>query len=466
MLKDDKTVFPYIPNSVPEVQEEMLKEIGLDNIDELFRYISDDLKYDGGMDIPEPLLSEAELNRHVEGLLNKNISCKKNLNFLGAGCWQHYVPAVCDEVNQRSEFLTAYAGEPYEDHGRFQASFEYSSMMTELLEMEVVSVPTYDWAQAAATTARMATRITGRKEILISGTVSPERLTVIKNYCRPEINVKMLAFDDETGQMDLKDLKDKISEDTAAVYFENPSYLGFVEEHGQEISDIIHDTGGLSLVGVDPISLGVLTPPALYDADIVNGNLQPLGVHMNYGGGMGGFIASQDKKEIVMEYPLRLFGITETVKEGEYGFGDVAYDRTSFGKREEGKEFVGTMTALWAITAGVYLALMGPQGMAEVGETIMQRSQYAAKSLNEIDGVQAPILNSPFFKEFIVDFSNTDKSVKEINKALLEKGIFGGKDLSNENDQFKDCALLCVTELHQKEDIDRLVTAIKDILNK
>ncbi|MDU6482529.1 MAG: aminomethyl-transferring glycine dehydrogenase, partial [Paeniclostridium sordellii] len=241
--------------------------------------------------------------------------------------------------------------------------------------------------------------------------------------------------------------------------------LGFIETQGEEISKIAHESGAISIVGVDPISLGVLTPPSQYGADIVVGDVQTLGNHMNFGGGQSGFISTRDEEKFVMEYPSRLFGIAPTDVEGEYGFGDVAYDRTSFGNlREGGKEFVGTQSALLGITAGVYLSLMGPLGMYEVGQTIMQNSQYAAKRLSEIDGVKLRF-TSPFFKEFVLDFNSTNKTVKEINKALLEKNIFAGKDLSTDYKDLEGCALYCVTEIHTKEMIDTLVEELKEILN-
>jgi glycine dehydrogenase subunit 1 len=185
---------------------------------------------------------------------------------------------------------------------------------------------------------------------------------------------------------------------------------------------------------------------------------------MSFGGGHGGFIATRDEEKFVMEFPSRLFGITKTSVDGEYGFGDVAYDRTSFGVREEGKEFVGTHAALCGITAGVYLSLMGPKGFQELGQAIMQRSQYAMKMLSEIKGVKAPLFSSPHFKEFVVDFNDTKKTVEKINKFLLERSIFGGKDLSQEFPELGNCALYCVTEVHTKEDIDHLVRALKECL--
>lgn len=458
-------VHPYIPNMVPEIQAEMLKVIGAESIMELYSGIPEELQLKEDLKLP-PALTEYELRRHIEGILNKNTSAKEYLNFLGAGCWQHFIPAVCDEINQRSEFLTAYAGEPYEDHGRFQALYEYQSLLAELVDMDVVNVPTFDWGQAAATSIRMAARITGRKKVLLAKTVAPERSKIIINYGTPELEFEFVQFDTKSGAIDLGDLKEKLTEEVAALYFENPSYLGFIEAQGTEISNLLKENKTLMVVGVDPISLGVLAPPSHYGADIVCGDLQPLGMHMNYSGGQAGFIASHNDVKVVSEYPSRLFGIVPTVKEGEYGFGDVAYERTSFAQRENGKESVGTQTALWGITAGVYLALLGPNGMQEVGQTIMQNSQYAAQELNKIAAVTGSRLHSSFFKEFIVDFNQTGYSVEQINQGLLEKKIFGGKDLSLEFPEFGQSALFCVTEVHTKEDIDHLVQAIKDILAK
>jgi glycine dehydrogenase subunit 1 len=459
------TVYPYIPNSVPELKKQMLEEVNASTIDDFFEDIPEHLRLKGALDLPDPLPSEAALKRHVQRLLAKNRTAGEYLSFLGAGCYQHHVPAVCDEVNQRGEFLTAYAGEPYDDHGRFQALFEYASMMGELLNMDVVNVPTYDGYQAAATAIRMAARITGRSQVLVTQTISSGKLSKLQDYAKPDLEIKPVPYDGQTGQMDLEALKAELSGRTAAVYFENPSYLGFVETRGEEISQLTHDHGAVSIVSVDPISLGILTPPVEYGADIVCGDIQPLGMHMQFGGGHGGFIATRDEARYVMEYPSRLFGIAPTSVPGEYGFGDVAYERTSFAVREEGKEWVGTAAALWGITAGVYLALMGPQGMVEIGQTIMGRAFYATRELDKIAGVRVPAFQAPHFKEFIVDFSDTNRTVPEINQGLLARGIFGGKDLSQEFPELGQCALFCVTEVHTKRDIDRLADALREVLD-
>jgi len=457
-------IHPYIPNSAPSMKEEMLKVVGTSSIEDIYADIPENLRLRRSLNLPEPLLSEYELVRHIEGLLSKNKTTREYLSFLGAGCYQHHVPAVCDEINSRSEFLTAYAGEPYEDHGRFQALFEYESMMGELLNMEVVNVPTYDGYQAAATALRMAARITSRQQILTAGTIHPDRFSKILDYSRPDLIVEQLPYHRSSGLLDLDVLNQKISDRTAAVFIENPSYLGCIETQADQIASIAHAHGALCVVSVDPITLGVINPPVEYGADIVCGEIQSLGVHMYYGGGNGGFIATRDEEKFVMEFPSRLFGVASTVVEGEYGFGDVAYERTSFALREEGKEWVGTAAALWGITAGVYLALMGPQGMREIGAGILQRTRYAMKKIAQIPGVKVMFDQSHHFREFLVNFDDTGKKVSNVNKALLEHGIFGGKDVSQDFPDLGQSALYCVTEVHTQADIDGFVSVLKEVL--
>ena len=395
-------VHPYIPNSVPEVKEEMLREVGARDADELYRQmIPERLLLKSPMDLPDPLTSELDLRRHVEGLMAGDGSCSEYLSFLGGGCWNHYVPEVCDVIASRSEFLTAYAGGVYSDLGRYQAIYEFQSLIGELVDMDVSCIPTYDWGAAAGNAVRMASRITGRKEILVPKTISPARLSIISNFCdsanKPDgIIIKSVGYDRETGALDLGDLEDKISDSTAGVYFENPSYLGVIESRCEEITDLTHDHGAVAVAGVDPISLGVLSPPGEYDADICCGEAQPLGIHMYAGGGSCGFLASKDEERFVGEYPARMLSITDTEVDGEYAYGQVKYERTSYIARESAKDWVGTTTGLWAIVSAVYMSLMGPLGMRELGEGLLQRSHYAARLLEEVEGVSVPFRG--FFK--------------------------------------------------------------------
>ena len=456
-------VHPYIPNSEPKVKAELLKALNMKSSEDIYKEIPDHLRFKGEMNMPEPIMSEYRLKRHVESILKKNKNCKDNISFLGGGIWQHHVPAVCDTILGRDEFLTAYVGEAYSDHGKFQGLFESGSMICDLTGLDACNTPTYDWANAIAIAARMASRTSGKNEILVAGNSSPDRMSVVKNYCKPDIAVNTVDFQKSNGLIDLKDLKAKLSNKTAAVYFENPVYLGAIETQAAEICKLAKDAGALVIVGVDPTSLGVLEAPGAYGADYAVGELQSLGLHMSFGGSVGGFIATHDDKEFIAEYPSLLFGVCKTEKEGEYGFGEVFYERTSYASREKGKDFIGTCAGLHGIVAGVYMALMGPQGFKELGEGILQRVAFTKAKLAEIPGVKIP-LSGFSYCDFLVDFNGTGKTVAEINKALLSYGIFGGKDLSKEFQVFGQCALYSVTEVHTMEDLDKLFCALASIL--
>jgi len=331
--------------------------------------------------------------------------------------------------------------------------------MAELLDVDVVNVPTYDGSQAAATALRMAGRITKRAEVLVAATTSPDRLSAIRGYLHPDMKVTLVGHDPKSGLMVGSDLAAKMTDRVAAVYFENPYYLGFIETEGKAISGAAHAKGALCVVYADPSSLGVITPPSNYRADLTCGDLQPLGMHMHMGGARGGFIGAPDDEKFIEEYPSRLFGIAPT-SHREWGFGDVAWERTSFAKRENAKEFVGTAAALWGITAAVYLSLMGPAGMKELGTACMARTAYAVKRLGAVKGVRVPAIGGAFFKEIPVNFDGTGKTVKEINKALLEKGILGGHDLSKAFPALGQSALYAFTEVVTQDDIDTLADAL------
>jgi glycine dehydrogenase subunit 1 len=433
----------------------MLAAIRAGSLEELYEEIPESLRFRGDLGLPPALVSEQELKAHVEGLLRRNTSCEEATSFLGGGCYNHYVPAVCTEIAGRSEFLTAYAGEPYEDFGRFQVLWEYQSLMAELLDMDICNVPTYDGHQAACTALSMAARYTGRRKLLVAGSMNPDRLRAVRNYCEPVLEVQVLDFDPGTGQLEPETLDAALDATVAAVYLEYPNYFGVLEGACAALAEHAHRAGALLVAGTDPSALGVLASPAAFGADLLCGEIQALGNPMHFGGGLGGFIASRDEEKLVLEYPSRLFGITSTSVPGERAFGDVAYDRTSFAHREKGKEFVGTAAALHGISAAVYLALMGPQGMRDLGAHLLQKAQYLALRLGAVPGVRAPALSGPHFKEFVVDFRGTGQSVATLNAALLAEGIFGGHDLGQAFPALAGHALWCVTELVTMEEIDR-----------
>ncbi|HEY9458435.1 MAG TPA: aminomethyl-transferring glycine dehydrogenase subunit GcvPA [Gaiella sp.] len=457
---------PYMAISPPGVVDEMLAEIGLDDVEQLFEQIPEEHRLSRPIELPPAIRAEAALRRHLTEILTRNETCAESLSFLGGGCWQHYVPAVCDEIVSRSEFLTPVWGTPASDFGRNQAWFEYASQLGELVDMDFVGLPVYTWGCAAGNAARMAARLTGRDQLLVPAAIDPERLAVIRNYCAPpelrdHVEVIPVGYDPETGRLDLADLREKLGERTAAVYLESPSYLGVVESDAAEIAALARAAGAEMIAGVDPISLGVLAPPGAWGADIVVGTTQPLGVHMHCGGGAGGFIATRDEERYAREYPTLQVSICNTI-EGERTFGVILFEQTSYGARENGKDWTGNSVYLWAIANAVYMSLMGPQGFRDVGRAILQRSHYAARRLAEVPGVSVRF-GEGFFKELVVDFGGTGRTVAAIDEALRERGIFGGKDLSTSHPELGQSALYCVTEAHTKADVDRLVATLEEV---
>lgn len=453
--------YPYIPNSSDSVRREMLERIGVTSVEEIYAFIPDEVRMKRPLDIPAPFTSEQELKRHMDGILAQDRTCEENISFLGAGCYDHYVPAICDEINGRSEFLTAYSGDTYADHGKCQAFFEFSSMMGELLDLDVVSFPTYDGGQAASTALMMSRRINGRGKALVPENMNPSLLSQMKCYCEGMQLIGVKAK--ENGQLDLEDLKEKLDSDVAAVFIQNPCFLGFFEEQGKEIGELAHSVGAEYVVYADPSSLGVAEPPADYGADISCGEIQPLGIHMSYGAGLGGYLATRQEEKYVMNYPHHLHNIFKNSK-GQFGYSRALPERTSYYVRDKGIEYLGTCVGLWTVTAAVYLALMGPEGMRELGENILYKSNYAQKKLASLKGVALPYAASHSFMEFVLDLSKTGKSVAEINRALLKKNIFGGYDLSRDMPQLGQSMLVCVTEKTSLRDIDKFADALAVIL--
>ena len=457
----DGFTHPYVPNAAPEPRRKLLDAIGVGDVTELYAAIPEALRVKGLLDLPPALPGEQDVRRHLEEIVARNRPCTGSwLNFCGAGCAQHYVPAIVDEIVHRGEFLTAYGGGTYSDHGKNQALFEFQSLIGELVGMEVVSTPVYDAGAAAGSAATMACRITGRRGLLVPETMSADKRSQLTGFTKPFATMETVARDPANGLIDLADLRAKVSAETAAVVIESPGYLGLIETQAPAIADIAHEAGAMLIAGVDPISLGVLAAPADYGADLVVGDLQPLGIHMYAGGGNGGFIASRDESRFVSEYPSILFSIAPAVEGEGFGFAWSTMERTSYDTRHDATDYAGTTQWVWGIGVAVYLSLMGPEGMAELGSGIMQRACYAAERIAALPGVSVPHLGQPFFKEFVVDFSGTGKTVAAVNAALLEAEIHGGKDLSGEFPALGQSALYCVTELHGVAEIERLVSAL------
>jgi len=465
MMSQPARAHPFMPNSAPALKSALLAELGLDSAEPLFGQIPESHRFRGDLTQPESLSSEVVLSRHMRDILARNRPAADAISFLGGGCWHHYVPAVVDEIVGRSEFTTPVWGTPSSDFGRNQAWFEFTSQIGALVEMDMVGLPVYSWGCAAGHAIRMAVRITDRQRILVPARMCPQRRAVIDNYCGsadPTARIEVTAIAcDEQGRLDVSALAKALNETIAAVYFENPSYLGGLELAAAEIAASARSAGAETIVGVDPISLGVVLPPGAYGADIVVGTTQPLGVHMSAGGGLGGFIATRHEPHYASEYPTLLNSITETV-DGNTAFGLMLFHQSSYGSREYGKDWTGNSTYLWAIANSAYMGLMGPQGFQEIGALIASRAHAAASRLSGIPGLRVSL--NGFFKEFVVNFDETGRSVSSINDALRAYDIFGGLDLSQSFPDMGQTALYCVTEVHEDGDIERLVAALTEVL--
>ena len=466
-VAEEGFVHSYIPNSVARIKKQMMKEIGIKSIEELYVDVPQAFRLRRRLNLPAQA-SEHEVKKHVETLLAKNKTSRDMPIFLGAGCWPHYVPAVVDAIVQRPEFSTSYT--PYQpeiSQGILQGLFEYQSMICELTAMDVANSSMYDWPSALGEAARMAARLTRRTEILIPRIIHFDRFATLRTYAEPAgLKIIPVCYDSETGQLDIEDMKRKISNETAAVYIENPGYLGFIETKVREIAEEIHDHKALFIVGVDPISLGILEPPGEYNADIVVGEGQPLGNHMNYGGPLLGIFACRDDRQLIRQMPGRVIGMTTTMDESKTGFCMALQTREQHIRREKATSNICTNEALCALASAVYLALLGPRGLKELGEVVMFKTRYAMQLLAKIEGVKVPLFKSSHFKEFTVNFDSAKMTVRDIHENLLKHGVHGGKDLTKEFPELGKTALYCVTETHSKEEIDRLAQALKNVLGR
>ncbi|MDH5686001.1 MAG: aminomethyl-transferring glycine dehydrogenase subunit GcvPA [Hadesarchaea archaeon] len=455
---------PYIPNT-REIREQMLREIGVASIDDLFVDIPEKIRLKRPLKLPQAM-SELEVKRHMKAMLAKNKPFTQMLSFLGGGAWSHYIPSHVRALTQRSEFVTSYTPyQPEVSQGMLQTLFEYQSMVAELVELDVVNASMYDWASALGEAALMCARITHRKRFLIPKLISPGRRATLQTYAvGPGLEVAEIGYDRKTGQLDLSQIRAQLKKDTAGVYVENPSYLGFLETQVEEIANAVHKAGALFVVGVNPISLGLLKAPGDYGADIVVGEGQPLGNPVSFGGPCLGIFACRSEMKLVRQMPGRLIGMTTTLDGGKRGYCMALATREQYIRREQATSNICTNNSLCAVAAAFYLASLGPQGLRKVAERCAANASYAMKKLNAIHGLETPIFDAPHFNEFSLNCDDTHMSIEKLNSKLLKRGIQGGIPLRGEFPELGETGLLCTTELHSRECIDHLAKTLKEIV--
>ncbi len=441
----------YIPNSETDWAE-MLKVIGFKSLEDLTGLVPRSLALKKPLDLPGPL-GEWELVQHVQSLSQAGLEGRKILSFLGAGAYDHFLPAVVDHVLRRSEFYTAYT--PYQpeiSQGTLQAIFEFQTLICQLTGMEIANASVYDGASAVAEAVLMAQRVKGRKKCLLAHTVHPESRIVTRTYTRPlDLTLEEIPYTEE-GTTDLRALEQRVDGHTSAVVIQQPHFFGCWEDL-ETVANIVHATEALLIVAItEPLSLAILQPPGLFGADIVVGEGQSLGNPLNFGGPYVGFFAS--KEGFLRALPGRLVG--ETVdRQGRRGFVLAVATREQHIRREKATSNICTNQALCALAVLVYLTLLGKEGLKELAEMNLSKSEYAKKRMAEEGRLR---FSAPTFNEFVVTLRG---DAENLVKPLLNKGIIGGFPLKRFYPELEHELLICVTEKHAQGEIDQLVEALK-----
>jgi len=452
-------VHKFLPNSEKEITRRMLTALGLSDVNELFSDVPKEVHLNRPLRIPAGK-SEIELERSVYEKLGKNQSYPECLNFLGGGASIHHVPSIVDEILSRGEFYTAYT--PYQpeiSQGMLQALFEYQSQICELTGMQVANSSMYDWASAVGEAGRMAQRMTGRRKIVAAANASPERLNVLDTYCVPAgIEVRRAEYA-RSGCIDLAKLETILDGTVAAVYLEVPNFLGVIEDSLKEISEKCRAKGALLIVGVDPITLGILAPPSAYGADIVVGDGQSLGLYPNFGGPLMGIFAIRDDPSLLRQMPGRLIGATVSKKGARRGYSMVLQTREQHIRREHATSNICTNEALFAVAVSIYLSTMGPYGMKEIGQKIFGTAHYAKKRLTE-EGFASPHFTGSFFGDVSL---STRMNGATLSERLAERSVLGGLPLGKFYQNLQNVSLFSFSELHSVDDVEKLVCAIKSV---
>lgn len=444
---------PYIPHT-REDQREMLKEIGVKSMEELISSVPQKVRLTHYLDIP-PQISEMELSHLMKKLSRENAGTDEYTCFLGGGAYDHFVPGVVDHLASRSEFYTSYT--PYQaeaSQGILQVFYEYQSLICNLFQMEVSNASLYDGATALAEATVMAHAITRKKKVLVARTVHPEFRQVILTYTKA-MGMNLIEIDYKDGITDLQKLEDKIDDGTSCVVIQSPNFLGYMEDL-KEIEKITHRFGSLYVVCVDPISLGLITPPGEFNADIAVAEGQALGNPIYFGGGCLGVFTT--KREFLRKMPGRLIGETSD-KEGRRGFVLILQTREQHIRRERATSNICTNQALNALRAAIYLSCLSEEGLREVAGLCLENSHYLIERVKKIPGFSSPF-NSSFFKEFVVKCPHPPKM---INKILLENKIIGGLDLGRFYPELRHHLLFCTTERRTKKEIDELIFILEKV---
>jgi len=443
----------FIPNS--SIKKEMLNEIGLNDINDLFSDVPKKLRLKN-LDLPNGL-SQIETTKKLRQIACRNRSYNEIVCFLGGGIKPHYIPSAVKSILSRSEFYTSYT--PYQSEasqGFLQAMFEYQSMIAELTAMDISNASLYDGITALGEAALMCSRINKRKKFVIPNNISWQKKSVLKNYTKGAgIEIIEVPFDKKSGKIDLDALNKSVDENTSGVYIENPNFFGVFEDDVEQINKIVKTADSLFVVGIDPVSLGICKSPGDYGADIVIGEGRALGIPMDFGGISLGLFSC--KKEYLRNMPGRVIGLTKDA-DGKRAFCMTLQTREQHIRRARATSNICTNEGLCSLAATAYLSWLGSNGLQDLSKINFEQGQKLAKKILSVNGFSI-IFTGSHFNEFVIKCS---KNPKQINSKLLKKGIQGGLILEEFPD-LENCMLFGITELHTDLDIERLVSALKEV---
>jgi glycine dehydrogenase subunit 1 len=440
---------PYL-SLTDDDRDQMLEAIAVSSVDELFRDIPESLRFERELDL-EPALSEPELVKHLADLAARNAHSAQELSFLGAGIYDHYVPAVVDAVLARGEFLTAYTPyQPEMSQGVLQAIFEYQTVICELTGMDVSNASSYDGTTVAADACYIAKHVTGRSKVVLCETVNPQVRQVVKTYA-PGFGLEVAEVPHTGGVTDPDQLA-AAAVDAACVIFQQPNFFGCLEP-APELAAAANDAEALPVAHVDPLSLGVLEAPGNYGCALAVGEGQGAGNYQAYGGPHYGFIAA--RSDYIRRMPGRIVGETTDIA-GKRGYVLTLQTREQHIRREKATHNITTNQTLLALAGLVYLSWLGPQGVREVGETCMGLGELAKEQL----GLPLVFPEQTTFKEFAV---RVGRNAKEVVRAARERGVQPGYALGRDYEGMEDALLVCVTEKRAPGDIDRLAAVLREV---
>jgi glycine cleavage system P protein (glycine dehydrogenase) subunit 1 len=436
-------------------REEMLAAVGVGSVEELFRDIPQAVRLQRALDL-EPALSEQEVFAHLAELAARNVPAGgQELSFLGAGIYDHYVPAVVDAVMQRGELLTAYTPyQPEMSQGVLQAIFEYQTAICELTGMDVSNASGYDGTTVAADACYVAKHVTGRSTIVLTEATNPQVRQVVKTYAAG-FGLEVVEVPHRDGTTDPEEVA-RAADNAAAVIFQQPNFFGCLEP-APDLAAAASDAGALAIVHADPLSLGVLEAPGRYGAAMAIGEGQAAGNFPSYGGPHYGFLAARE--EFIRRMPGRIVGETVDTA-GERGYVLTLQTREQHIRREKATSNITTNQTLLALGGLVYLTWLGPQGLRELGETCLSLAAYAKQRLAEQAGVEVLFANQTTFKEFAI---RVGRNAREVVAAARELGVHPGYALGRDYPGMDDVLLVAVTERRTPEEIDRLADALAEV---